>query len=137
MATKSKGGRPRIISSPKEFERLANEYFKKCRELDEPVLLTGLVDAVGLSSKHSLYEYRDREEFSYSVKKALLQVEMSYEKSLRQGGNAAGDIFALKNFEWKDKHEVDANVNNRSAVVVTPNHFESVESWEAFLSTSK
>ena len=35
-------------------------------------------------------------------------VENSYEMSLRENGRT-GDIFALKNFGWRDKMEVENN----------------------------
>lgn len=103
MKSKQRTGRPRIIATPKEFDTLAERYFAECEAANEPVLLTGLILALGLGSKQSLYEYRDRPEYSDSVKRALLRVEMTYEKSLRKGGNTAADIFALKNFEWSDR----------------------------------
>lgn len=36
-------------------------------------------------------------------------VEHSYEIDLKKKGNT-GTIFALKNFDWKDKTEVDNNI---------------------------
>lgn len=101
-SVKNKRGRPRIIKSPAEFTRLADAYFERCEAEGEPVLLLGLVLALGLSSKQRLYEYRDRPEFTDVVRRALSRVEMEYEKTLRTG-SATGPIFALKNFGWQDR----------------------------------
>ena len=44
------------------------------------------------------------QEFSNTIKKAKDKVEHSYEIDLKKKGNT-GTIFALKNFDWKDKTE--------------------------------
>jgi hypothetical protein len=110
----SKIGRPRIIDSPETFDRLVDSYIDMCRKANEPVLLTGLVLALGLTCKDSLYEYGTYPEFSESVKRARTLVEMEYEKRLNSGSNAAAPIFALKNFGWRDKPEDE----NKSAEAI-------------------
>lgn len=42
-------------------------------------------------------------------------MEYSYEKDLKEKGNT-GTIFALKNFDWKDKSEVDTTNKNMNWV---------------------
>jgi hypothetical protein len=106
-------GRPRIIKSPAEFDALAQKYFDRCKADGEPALLTGLAFALGFESKQSLYDYSKKKQFSYSVKKALLKVEMEYEKGLH-GQTPAGCIFALKNFDWTDKTTVDNTSSDNS-----------------------
>jgi hypothetical protein len=44
------------------------------------------------------------------IKRAKLKVENGYEIDLKKHGRV-GTIFALKNFNWKDKQEIDANFN--------------------------
>lgn len=71
--------------------------------------LTGLCLHLGVH-KQTLYDWRDnREDLSDSVKVMLTAIEHTYELSLKSRGNA-GDIFALKNFGWKDKTEVEHSV---------------------------
>lgn len=96
---------------PPYYEKLEDimPALKKWEELietGEKPTVTGLALALGFCDKSSLYDYAKKEEFSHSIKKALLIVENGYEKALR-GEAAAGPIFALKNFDWKDKHEVE------------------------------
>lgn len=98
------GGRPRIIKDAKQFDRLAGQYFAACEASGEPVLLTGLILALGLSSRESLDLYGRKDEFVDSVKKAKLRVEMEYERRLAEA-KPIGAIFALKNFGWRDKSE--------------------------------
>ena len=109
MSEKKKNpvGRPRRIKSPEEFDRLVDSYIDMCRANNEPVLLLGLVLALGFSGKDALYEYANFPEFSESVKRARALIEYEYEKRLNVNSSAAGPIFALKNFGWKDKQEVD------------------------------
>lgn len=71
---------------------------------------TGLALHLGFSSRDSLNDYGKKPGFSDSVKKALLRIESKYEKAAFTARNAAGPIFALKNFGWKDKTEIDQTV---------------------------
>ena len=101
---KNKVGRPRIIESPERMDELVEEYRAECKAAEEPLTLTGLIRHVGLSSRESFDEYGRRSEFSDSVKSAKLLIECEYEKRLH-GPNAAGGIFGLKNFGWKDSQQ--------------------------------
>ena len=100
-------GRPRKIKSPEEFDALVDSYIDLCKSADppEPVLLTGMCLALGLYGKEALAEYAEYPEFTLSVKRARTLIEMEYEKRLNVNSAAAGPIFALKNFGWKDKVE--------------------------------
>ncbi len=101
-------GRPTKYKSLKELKKLIDTYFFKCKETEEPLTITGLGLAVGLSRKQ-LIEYSKRDIFRNTIKEAKQKVEHDYELSLRKNGRA-GDIFGLKNFGWKDKTEVDQTV---------------------------
>jgi len=50
--------------------------------------------------------YKRKDEFSAPIKEAYLRVQRVYEERLH-GQNATWAIFALKNFDWKDKTETD------------------------------
>jgi hypothetical protein len=102
MSEPNLGGRPRIIESPEEFDRLVAEYRDWCRENEEPVTFTGMALHLGFADRQSFYDYAKREGFSCSVKTAKTLVENEYEKRLA-GQNVAGSIFALKNHGWTDK----------------------------------
>ena len=100
-------GRPRAIDSPETFDMLVDSYIDMCKQANEPILLTGMILSLGLNSRESFYQYQDYPEFTDSVKRARMLIEMEYEKRLNSGSNAAAPIFALKNFGWTDKQEVD------------------------------
>jgi hypothetical protein len=56
---------------------------------------------------------KDDREYSAAVKKAKLKVENGYERDLKKHGRS-GTIFALKNFDWKDKQETDITSNGET-----------------------
>lgn len=122
MSEKKKNpvGRPRKIKSPEEFDRLVDSYIDMCRANNEPILLIGMVLALGLTSKEAFYNYgSEYAEFSESVKRARSLIELEYEKRLNVNSSAAGPIFALKNFGWKDKQEVD-NISSDGSMTPAP-----------------
>lgn len=100
-----KVGRPLKIESPEQMEKILNEYFETTEE--EQITITGLCLALNID-KSNFYEYEKREGYQDIVKRARMIVENSYEVSLRKNGRT-GDIFALKNFGWRDKMEVENN----------------------------
>ena len=94
-------GRPRLYSTPEEMQIVIDTYF----ETTEKVTVTGLALHLGFNSRQSLLNYEGySEEFLDTMKRAKSRVEAYYEEHL-VGNNAAGSIFALKNFGWTDKHE--------------------------------
>jgi hypothetical protein len=96
----NKGGRPPHYNTPEELESAIIEYFDSCSITETKATITGIALFLGFDSRQSFYDYGDRDQFSYIIKRARLAVENSYETS---GGTI--DIFALKNMGWKDKVE--------------------------------
>ena len=103
MDKKRKVGRPPKFESPKEVIVLINKYLEDTQE--DQLCLTGLCLALG-TNKQTLSDYEEKSIFAAVIKEAKMIVEHSYELSLRKHGRT-GDIFALKNFGWKDKYETD------------------------------
>ncbi len=100
---KHAGGRPPKWSDPQEVQTLVDTYFTDTKE--EEWTITGL--ALALDTYRSvLIDYQEKDEFSYTIKKAKEKIHNAYEKDLRKKGRS-GDIFALKNFGWSDKQEID------------------------------
>lgn len=98
-----KFGRPVKYDSSETLENKINEYFESTEE--EEITITGLCLYLKIN-KDTFYEYAKKSEFRDIINMARLMVEHSYELSLRKNGRT-GDIFALKNFGWKDKQEED------------------------------
>lgn len=97
------GGKPLKFPTPEDLAKAINEYLEKTPT--EEMTVTGLCLSMG-TSRVVLDDYMQRDGYKDIVKQAKLIVENSYELSLRKHGRS-GDIFALKNFGWKDKSELD------------------------------
>jgi hypothetical protein len=100
-----KVGRPMKWKTAKQLEQQAESYFEETPF--EEWTITGLALHLG-TTRYTLCDYENKPEFSNTVKLLKHQVEHSYEVGLRKRGNA-GDIFAMKNFGWRDKQEIDIN----------------------------
>ena len=102
--------------TPEELENKIDEYFEWVEEKELPVTITGATMFLGFVSKQSLYDYENRDGFSYPIKRLRLAVENAYELKLHEN-NVTGSIFALKNMGWKDKTEVD----NTHTIILSEN----------------
>ena len=101
------GGRPLKFENAEQMQKLIDKYFAETP--DDEITITGLALALDTDRK-TLINYENRDEFFNTIKKAKTIVENSYERALRKNGRT-GEIFALKNFGWTDKQEIDSNVN--------------------------
>ena len=99
-------GRPRKFEKPADLEKIINKYFKETPFAQWSI--TGIALVVG--SKQLINDYEKRKNFEHIIKTAKLMVENSYELSLREKSKI-GDIFALKNFGWRDTQHLEQNIN--------------------------
>ena len=106
-------GRPKKWKNVGELDKAFEEYFANT-PTDEWTM-TGLCLACDMDYQ-TLINYSEKEEYFESIKKAKLKVHNQYEISLRKNGRS-GDIFALKNFGWKDKQELETIKTNRITIV--------------------
>lgn len=112
--SKHPGGRPLKFKTPEELEAKGKAYFKACDKNSQPYTITGLALSLG-TTRQTLLEYEGEvegreeksKEFADTVKKLKTIVEEYAERMMYLGKNAAGPIFALKNFGWSDKQEID------------------------------
>jgi hypothetical protein len=116
MARKKQNGRPLKLplkyKTVKKLEETIEEYFNKRKKEKEPITLSGLALALGcdistIKDYASAKEGDSRYTFSLPIKKAYLKIQDFAEKKLYSGQVVAGVIFALKNFGWSDKQEID------------------------------
>lgn len=135
----NKGGAPPIHTDPKEVDTLIADYFewiegekgqrevvignddegKPIKETEnywirrpEPPTVTGLALHLGFADKSSLYDYKEKVEFSHSIKRAITRIEKYHEIKASYGDKCVGNIFVLKNFGWKDRVETDVNIKS-------------------------
>jgi len=128
MEEQNLGGRPPIYESTEEnflkVTELCESYFENLD--NKPPLVTGLTLHVGFESKSTLYEYAKKDGFSHPIKKALTRIEMFHETATAYGDKCVGNIFILKNFNWKDSQaiehsgEVTSNPSSINVTIVKP-----------------
>jgi len=120
VETEAKVGRPPMFESPEKLQEKIDEYFKEGVTVKKVVIgkapnnytidvevptISGLAHYIGFESRQSFYDYENKPEFTYTIKKVRLFIEQHYEEML-QTGNTIGAIFALKNFGWNDKQQI-------------------------------
>lgn len=99
----NKVGRPLKFKTEEDLSKQIDNYFEVTSK--DEWTITGLALALDTSRK-VLCEYSEKDEYSNTIKRAKLLVENGYEIDLKKHGRT-GTIFALKNFDWKDKTETD------------------------------
>lgn len=108
-------GRPLKFETPEILQEKINAYFKDCDENNIPYSITGLAMALD-TDRITLVNYEEKPEFIDTVKRAKTKIENAYEMRLIEKGRS-GDIFALKNFDWTDRQEVDNTVGFKKTAV--------------------
>lgn len=83
--------------------------------------ISGLAYHLGFESRQSFYDYEEKPEFTYTIRKCRLFMEAHYEARL-QGNNPTGAIFWLKNAGWTDKQEIDQKTHHSGSVEHTIDH---------------
>lgn len=138
---KNKGGRPPMYKSVKEIQEKIDAYFKECEgkvltdgegnpvydKYGQPVIygarpltVTGLALALGFNSRQALLNYQAKKEFHDTITRAKAVVERYAEERLYDKDGANGAKFSLaNNFEgWKEKQQIDADVNSTVTINV-------------------
>lgn len=115
-------GRPRKYETAEELEDAVFNYFKQFDEVDnledlrKKPTVAGLALHLGFASRQSIYDYAEKGEFSYVIKRALLALEDFHEGAL-SGNNVTGHVFWLKNHGWADKKELDGSFDVTQLVI--------------------
>lgn len=105
-------GRPLKWTTPEALQKDIDAYFNDTPK--DEWTITGLALALD-TSRQTLLDYQEKDEFADTVKKAKMKVENGYEIDLKKHGRS-GTIFALKNFDWRDKQETDITTQGDKVV---------------------
>ena len=73
--------------------------------------ISGLCLFLGFADRGSFYDMEKLPNFTYTIKRARLSIEMTYEELLHTA-TPTGAIFALKNFGWYDNIGIDHNMSD-------------------------
>ncbi len=105
-----KMGRPRKYTAA-QAKKIIDRYFSEIEKSSRPPTITGLALALDTSRK-VLCEWAEREdELAAVITRAKSRVELYLEELLTTTRTPAGAIFALKNFGWSDRQEVEISGN--------------------------
>jgi hypothetical protein len=105
----------KLFKTDKDLQEAVDAYFD---EVGDSPTVTGLAFHLGFTSRQSFYDYENNEIHSYTIKRARVRIENAYETRLH-GNSNAGAIFALKNFGWSDKQEIEHTGKDGSAIEFT------------------
>lgn len=109
-------GQPRKYDSPEQMKVAIDDYF----DTTTKITICGLALHLGFVGRRSLLDYEGySKEYLLTIKAAKSRVEQYYEEHLVESG-AAGSIFALKNFKWSDKQEIDIKVEGDMTFFIDP-----------------
>lgn len=108
-----KTGNDKMVS-PEQFVERATQFFSDCEREGRQPTSTGLALAVGFSNRSSLLKYKKDKDYTYIIERAMTWIEHGYEQQLADGRDGSGIIFALKNFNWSDKQELDHTSSDSS-----------------------
>jgi hypothetical protein len=103
------GGAPRICETPEIMQERIDRYFEECAKPNsqEKISITGLCLWLGFCDRHSFYDYEKKPAFTHTVRRARLRIEKFYETRGESAKSSTFHIFALKNFGWTDKQEIE------------------------------
>lgn len=125
-------GRPLKFKTLQDLDAAIHGYFVACEEKGKPLSITGLSLALDMT-RETLLRYEERAEFSDTIKLAKTRVENFYEERLPYS-NAAGPIFALKNFGWKDSQDLNhGNQDDKPFKAEVSVHLTPAEAYKRLL----
>ena len=107
---------PNKWESPEDIKYIIDKYFETTPI--EQITLTGLCIQLD-TNKQTIANYQEKPEFKHMLEMAKMKIEHAYEISLRKYGRS-GDIFALKNFGWTDKQELEHSGIDAISVIIQP-----------------
>ena len=125
-------GRPALFRTPEEMQAKIDEYFATqvgdfpVRDevghqmyskagvplfKEQPPTVADMALFLGFSDRTSFYEYKTREDFSDTVKRAITRIEAYAERGVMVKDKPTGNIFWLKNHGWKAEEETKVDVS--------------------------
>lgn len=124
---KNIGGRPPHYNTPEELDAAIEKYF----DCTEVWTVCGLAYHLGFVSRQSIWDYEQREAFSYLIKRAKLRIASQFEGMLADPKrNHAGPIFWLKNDGWTDRVTVNGDESDPIRIKIVGAKIEKLDSGD-------
>lgn len=107
------------FKSVEQLEEAITKYFDDCAEKEKPLTVSGLAVALG-TNRQTLLNYEGKAKYVDTIKKAKAVIEAFNEELLySKDVPTIGVIFNLKNnYNWKDKQEIEADINNEIDITI-------------------
>ena len=107
------------FKSVKQLQDAIDAYFNECEEKGKPLTVSGLAVALG-TNRQTLLNYEEKPAYIDTIKKAKAKIEAFNEELLySKDVPTIGVIFNLKNnYNWKDKQEIEADINNEIDITI-------------------
>jgi len=107
-----------LFDTKEELQQAVDQYFAECEEQEKPCTVTGLAAALK-TSRQTLINYQNREEYAEVINDAKRRIEAFAEEQLFTGRALAGVIFSLKNnYGWTDRQQVEYSGPNGGPINV-------------------
>ena len=101
-------GIPPLYNSPQELQSKIDEYFNS----DSKYTIAGLCLFLGFASRQSFYDYENKPNFAYTIKKARLRLEEYYESKVLTAGIQTGVMYMLNCFKYQEP--IDNEIQNKN-----------------------
>lgn len=111
------GGRPLKFQSVDHLQEKITEFFAQCDLIGDPYTITGLALALD-TTRQGLINYENRDEFYDTIKLAKARCENYAEKKLF-AASPSGAIFALKNYDWTDKQDLNLGGQKDNPIITS------------------
>lgn len=128
LPAKRKEGRPLLFANAEALETKANQYFKLC-EKESKIPLLGELAVFLDCSRQTLADYKQMDEFSYSIQRIKSKCEAGIERQLvAKETYTPGQLAILKNgYGWSDNSSI-----NHTGQIETPSSVAVIEAMGAF-----
>lgn len=106
---------PLLFKTKEDLQEKIDAYFNSCytvnaewvKECTRPLTISWLALELE-TSRQTLINYEQKEQFFDTIKKAKQRIESWTEEQLYRNTQVTGVIFNLKNnYDWKDKQEIE------------------------------
>jgi hypothetical protein len=101
-------GQPKKWETREALQADVDRYFAYCKEEKRPRTIAGLAYYLEVD-RQTIYNYSYKEDYFDIIKKARNRIMMNLEEEAIINGKA-GTIFVMKQYGYKDKQEIEGNV---------------------------
>ena len=106
-------GRPPKYESPEELEKAVEAYFDECVIKKDIPIQSGLAYSLGFASRQSLYDYAQKEQYSYIIGRAKLRCEDELNQAALKGeaNPSIAKLNLATNYGYSEKQMIEHSGN--------------------------